>query len=107
MATYRLTLVSPLTEYLDEAPAANTLAARPASLDDKVLGLLPNWRPASVPILKELGDLLQARFKLKEIVMEPRMVEAPLSKGRLSDGILEQLKALSRRADAVIVATAD
>jgi hypothetical protein len=107
MPSFTVRVVSPITEYLDESHAAHTLAARPTSLDGKVLGLLPNWRPASVPILKELGDLLQARFKLKEVVMEPRMVEAPLSKGRLSDGILEQLKALSLRADAVIVATAD
>jgi hypothetical protein len=107
MASFTFRVVSPLTEYLDEAEGAGTLAARPATLDGKILGLLPNWRPASVPLLKELGELLQARFKLKETVMEPRMIEAPLSQGRLSDGIVKQLEQLSRRADVVIVATAD
>ena len=47
-----LTMVSPLPVYLDEQLSGTGLAERPSSLDGKVLGLLPNWRPSAVEILK-------------------------------------------------------
>lgn len=64
MAALDLTVVSPLAVYLDEM-SDSKLAPRAASLDGKVLGLLPNWRPSAIHILRSLGDLLQERYQLR------------------------------------------
>ena len=58
MAALSLTMVSPLPVYLDESTVGSKLAPRPATLDGQVVGLLPNWRPSAVEILKALGTLL-------------------------------------------------
>ena len=61
----RLTMVSPQAVYLDEAAGASGLAPRPASLEGQIVGLLPNWRPSAAHILREVGKLLEERFRLK------------------------------------------
>jgi hypothetical protein len=63
-------MLSPLPVYLDEATAGSKLASRPSTLDGKVVGLLPNWRPSAVHILKAIGTLLEERYRLKAVVME-------------------------------------
>ena len=40
--TLRLTMLSPLPEFLDEKEEPLSLARRPESLDGQVVGLLPN-----------------------------------------------------------------
>ena len=77
MSTLNLTMVSPLADYLDEM-SDSKLAPRPATLDGKVLGLLPNWRPSAIHILRSLGELLQERYKLKAVIMEQPVRELPL-----------------------------
>ena len=107
MSSFRLTMLSPLAIYLDEIADASKFAPRPATLDGKVLGLLPNWRPSAVHILDSLGNLLRERYRLKAIVMEQPVRELPLRAGKLLDTMKEQLDSLVGRVDVVITATGD
>jgi len=107
MASLELTMLSPLATYLDEIADASKFAPRPASLDGMVLGLLPNWRPSAIHILKSLGELLQERYKLKAVIMEQPVREIPLRAGKLLDTMKEQLDGMVGRVDVVITATGD
>ncbi len=107
MAVLGLTMLSPLPVYLDETAAGGKLAPRPATLDGKVVGLLPNWRPSAVHILQALGALLGERYRLKAVVMEQPVRELPIRTGKLLDTLHEKLDDLARRADVVITATGD
>ena len=107
MTSLNLTMVSPLPVYLDESAPHNRLAPRPASLDGKVVGLLPNWRPSAVHILRAIGALLEERARLKAVVMEQPVRELPIRTGKLLDTMRGQLDDLARRVDVVITATGD
>jgi len=107
MASLNLTMVSPLPVYLDESGPQSKLAPRPASLDGKIIGLLPNWRPSAVEVLRAIGVLLQERYKLKELIMEQPVRELPIRTGKLLDTMRQQLDDLARRVDVVITATGD
>ena len=107
MSTLALTMLSPSATYLDEIADASKFAPRPATLDGKVLGLLPNWRPSAVHILNALGNLLQERYRLKAVIMEQPVRELPLRAGKLLDTMKEQLDSLVGRVDIVITATGD
>jgi len=107
MTPLKLTMVSPLPVYLDESGPQNRLAPRPASLEGKVVGLLPNWRPSAVEILRAIGTLLQERCAVKELVMEQPVRELPIRTGKLLDTMRDQLDSLARRVDVVITATGD
>jgi len=100
-------MLSPLAIYLDEISNANKLAPRPATLDGKVVGLLPNWRPSAIHILKALGDLLQERYRLKAVIMEQPVREIPLRAGKLLDTMKDRLDSLVGRVDVVITASGD
>jgi hypothetical protein len=102
-----ITMLSPQAVYLDEIFDTARFAPRPASLDGKVVGLLPNWRPSAIHILGALGSLLQERFRLKGLVMEQPVRELPLRSGKLLDTMTEQLDSLVGRVDVVITATGD
>ena len=106
MSTLNLTMVSPLAVYLDEM-SDSKLAPRPATLDGKVLGLLPNWRPSAIHILRSLSELLQERYKLKAVIMEQPVRELPLRDGKLLDTMKERLDSLVQRCDVVITASGD
>lgn len=107
MAALGLTMLSPLATYLDDISNANKLAPRPATLDGKVVGLLPNWRPSAIHVLKSLGDLLQERYRLKAVIMEQPVREIPLRAGKLLDTMKERLDSLVGRVDVVITASGD
>ena len=107
MPSLSVTMLSPQAVYLDEIADASRFAPRPATLDGKVLGLLPNWRPSAVHILRSLGELLQERYKLKAVVMEQPVRELPLRTGKLLDTMKEQLDGLVGRVDVVITASGD
>lgn len=107
MTPLKLTMVSPLPVYLDESGPQSRLAPRPASLDGKVVGLLPNWRPSAVEILRAIGTLLQERYQVKALVMEQPVRELPIRTGKLLDTMRDQLDSLARRVDVVITATGD
>ncbi len=102
-----LTMVSPLPVYLDGANSGSALAARPGNLDGKVLGLLPNWRPSAVHILKAVGALLEERYRLKAVVMEQPIRELPIRTGKLLDAMRDQLDKFAQRVDVAITATGD
>jgi hypothetical protein len=102
-----MTMLSPLATYLDDISNANTLAPRPDTLDGKVVGLLPNWRPSAIHVLQSLADLLQERYRLKAVIMEQPVRELPLRAGRLLDTMKAQLDSLVGRVDVVITATGD
>ena len=107
MSTLGITMLSPQAAYLDRISEAPRFALRPATLDGKIVGLLPNWRPSAVHILGAIGKLLQERFDLAGVVMEQPVRELPLRAGRLLDTMSEQLDDLARRVDVVITATGD
>lgn len=107
MATLSLDVVSPQSVYLDEISGSGTLAPRPSTLDGKTIGLLPNWRPSAVHILAAVGELLKERFNPKAVVMEQPMREVPINKGKIIDGIRDQLDDLAKRVDVVITASGD
>ena len=107
MSALGFTMVSPLAEYLDESVTASGLAPRPSSLDGKVLGLLPNWRPSAVEILQAVGKLLGERYRLKAVVMEQPVRELPIRTGKLLDTMREKLDQLASRVDVVVTATGD
>lgn len=102
-----LTMLSPLAEYLDGAAAGGALAPRTGSLDGKVLGLLPNWRPSAVDILKAVGALLGERYRLKAVVLEQPVRELPIRTGKLLDTLRDLLDGFAQRVDVAITATGD
>jgi hypothetical protein len=102
-----LTMLSPLPVYLDERVDDPGLAPRSASLDGKVLGLLPNWRPSAVEILQGVGQALSERFKLASVVMEQPMREVPITRGRVIDAMREKLDEIARSVDVAVAATGD
>lgn len=107
MTAMQLRMYNPLPQYMDEAGQA-TLARRPATLDGAVLGLLPNWRPSAVHILKALGDLLADRFKFNSIVFEQPLLENPPNdQGKLVDVMRAHLDAFASKVDVAITATGD
>ena len=108
MAAFKLQMISPCVGYLDEVSSGGTLAPRPATLEGKVVGLVPNWRPAAVHLLTEIGRQLQERFKLKAVVMEePVRISAMARGGKLIDGMSEQLDRLASSVDVALTATGD
>ena len=107
MSQLTLDIVTPQSIYLDEIAGSGTLAPRPSTLDGKVIALLPNWRPSAVEILTAVGDLLKERFKPSAVLLEQPMREVPINKGKIIDGIRDQLDGLAKRADVVITATGD
>ena len=109
MAGIVLRMVSPFPEYLDESDIS-ALAPRPDTLDGKVLGLFPNWRPSALHMLKALASLLESRYRLKAVVIEPPAMENPQGqKGRLLDVLRDQLDAaaLHVRAEGMIASVID
>ncbi len=107
MALLRQRMLSPLPVYLDEINAGR-FAPRPSTLNGKVLGLLPNWRPSAAHVLTALGSLIEARYKLKDIVLAQPMHETPMSTGgSILELMREHLDDFARRVDVAIVATGD
>ena len=102
-----LTMLSPLPEYLDETSDGIALAPRPETLNGRVVGLLPNWRPSAVKLLEAVGGLLAARYRLQAVVMEQPARELPQRSGGLIDHLRGALDALATRVDVVITATGD
>jgi hypothetical protein len=107
MSSLVLDMVSPQSVYLDEIAGSGTLAQRPATLEGKSIGLLPNWRPSAVLILQAVGELLKERYNPRAVILEQPMREVPIGQGKIIDGIRDQLDDLARRADVVITASGD
>ena len=105
--TLRLTMLSPLPEFLAEKEKPLPLARRPESLDGQVVGLLPNWRPSALKILEAVGELLRDRYNLKGLTQEQPAREVPSRTGALIDGLGGLLDELAGRVDVVITATGD
>jgi hypothetical protein len=102
-----LTMVSPRAEYLDEHLSASGLAARPSTLEGKVVGLLPNWRPSASHILKAVGAALQDKFALKAVILEQPVRELPIRTGKLLDTMRDTLDNFAARVDVAVTATGD
>jgi hypothetical protein len=100
-------MLSPLPVYLDESTAGTALAPRPDTLDGRVVGLLPNWRPSAVKLLEAVGQLLSERFRVQAVVMQQPARELPQRTGGLIDAMGATLDDLARRVDVVITATGD
>jgi hypothetical protein len=102
-----LTILSPLPVYLDETTEGTPLASRPETLDGRVVGLLPNWRPSAVKLLDAVGQLLSERYHVQAVVMEQPARELPQRTGGLIDALGGTLDDLASRVDVVITATGD
>ena len=107
MSSLSISMLSPQAMYLDQIFDASRFAPRSPTLDGKTVGLLPNWRPSAVHILRAVGSLLQERYRLKELVMEQPVRELPLRYGKLLDTMHDRLDSLAGRVDVVITATGD
>ena len=108
MPTIKLSMISPCVDYLDEVSTGDSLAPRLPSLAGKVVGLVPNWRPAAIHLLTAVGALLRERHGVKDVIMEPPVrVSAMAGGGKLLDGIRAQLDALALRVDVAVTATGD
>jgi hypothetical protein len=104
---YTLTMLSPLPVYLDERAEGTALAPRPETIDGRVVGLLPNWRPSAVKLLEAVGRLLSERYRVQAVVMEQPARELPQRTGGLIDALGGTLDDLARRVDVVVTATGD
>jgi hypothetical protein len=104
---FTLTMLSPLPVYFDETTGGTVLAPRPETLDGRVVGLLPNWRPSAVKLLEAVGQLLSERYRVQAMVMEQPARELPQRTGGLIDALGGTLDDLARRVDVVITATGD
>ena len=102
-----LTMLSPLPVYLDETTEGTALAPRPQTLDGRVVGLLPNWRPSAVKLLAAVGQLLSERYRVQAVVMEQPARELPQRTAGLIDSLGGALDELAKRVDVVITATGD
>ena len=102
-----LSMVSPLPLYLDEMLEGTPLAARHDTLDGRIVGLLPNWRPSAVKLLQAVGQLLSERYHLQAVVMEQPVRELPQRTGGLIDALGGTLDQLAARVDVVVTATGD
>lgn len=107
MGSMSLRIVSPLPVYLDEIAAASSLAPRPTSLEGKVVGLLPNWRPSALHVLDAIGTLVRERCAPRAVVMEQMLREVPIRTGKLLDGMRDQLNEFATRVDVAIIASGD
>jgi hypothetical protein len=104
---FTLTMLSPLPVYLDETTEGTPLASRPETLNGRVVGLLPNWRPSAVKLLEAVGQLLSERYHVQAVVMEQPARELPQRTGGLIDALGGTLDDLASRVDVVITATGD
>ena len=102
-----LTMLSPLPVYLDETTEGTPMALRPETLNGRVVGLLPNWRPSAAKLLEAIGKLLAERYHVQAVVMEQPARELPQRTGGLIDALGGTLDALARRVDVVVTATGD
>ena len=76
------------------------LAARPASLDGRVLGLLSNNKPHSEDLLRMMAGIIGERYSLKEVVEYNKGGHQwPADRSALED--------LAQRCDVMIHATAE
>ena len=107
MSVLTLQMFAPTPRYLDEIAGSKTLAERLGTLEGKVIGLLPNWRPSAYDLLQAVGEVIRERCNPRAIVLEQPTREVPVKKGRLLDGMAQQLDDLARRVDAVITASGD
>lgn len=102
----QLRMRSPIAEYLDLA-SSDSLAARPPTLQGKVIALLPNWRPSALDLLTAVGAMLSERYHPAAVVMEQAVAEVPMHTAKLLDSLQAMLDDLAHRADAVITASGD
>lgn len=79
-----------------------TLAARPDSLNGKVLGLLDNRKPNAAALLQRIGSLFSERYQLLGIVVESRLSgEIP------KEGLEKFMDALAARCHVVVNGVGD
>ncbi len=79
---------------------AGGIAARPGSLDGKVVGLLSNNKRNSELLLRGVANLLKEKYKVKEVV------EANKGSHRVPAPV-EVVDDLVAKCDVVVVATAE
>lgn len=84
----------------NSSPKTEGVAARPGSLDGKIVGLLSNDKPNSELLLRGVIDLLKKNHKVKEVVeVNKGSHRIPAPPDMIDD--------LVSRCDAVVVATAE
>ena len=85
----------------DEGKAGPALlATRPATLDDKVLGLFSNNKPHSEELLRMVGEVIRERYSIKGIVEYNKG-------GHQWPANPEVLKDIANKCDVAIHATAE
>ena len=84
----------------EDQPVRAVLAARPASLDGKVLGLLSNNKPHSEELLRMMSGIIGQRYALKDVMEYNKG-------GHQWPADASALEELARRCDVMIHATAE
>ena len=92
-----ITVMDPRAE---PVPTEASMAARPDTLHGKVLGLLDNSKNNANELAKEIGELLQERFEIKEV----KVVSKPDASRPASAEIMEDL---ANGVDFAVVAVGD
>jgi hypothetical protein len=75
-------------------------AERPSNLDEKVIGLMWDGKPNGDLLLNHVGEALEKKFLLSEILMKSK----PRASSRAPDEVLEEL---STKCNLVILAIGD
>jgi hypothetical protein len=103
----KLTMLSPLPLYLDETIEGTPMAPRPETLNGRIIGLLPNWRPSALQLLDAIGRLLAERYHVQAVVTEQPARELPQRTRGLIDALSGTLDDLAKHVDVVVTATGD
>ena len=89
---------------LDPRDEGNTgqalVAARPATLDGKVIGLFSNNKPHSEELLRMIADIVRERYDIKGVVEHNKG-------GHQWPAKKEDLEAMAQKCDVAIHATAE
>jgi len=98
----RFLVLTPIPEYVEKE--VTLLAPRPQSLENLTVGLVANWRPSAAELLDTVGELLQNRYGLKELVQKQALHG---ERRKWEDFVESFADEMAQRADVVITGTGD
>lgn len=84
----------------DTSQMSQDVAARPTTLDGKVIGLLSNNKPNSEELLRMVADLVKREYKVKDVIEANKGTHRIVAPADILDDLESQ-------CDVVITATAE
>ncbi len=104
MATGATGTIEVLNPTARRSVSESALAARPPSLDGKVLGLLSNGKPNSALLIGAIGDHIAKKYRLADIFRVTKGETEKGSAGPMPDAMRDRLIA---KCDVVLNAMGD